>query len=315
MRAQSPKTVLYIFLFSVFLANFISAGAQEPPSSRQEPVTNSPSQPSVSGAPGQSQSGPQNKGPSSAQQNQQVPNQPASVSQPEPALSSPVMEINRLDTKEPLYSIELRDVPLLDLFRVIAHDYKMNILVDKDITGTITASLNNIPMDEALDAIADMSNLTIEKKGNIIKVGPNLITKTFQLKYVEAKKLLGVGSSTNNSASSSSAAQSGGSSSLSRQESGVFDLISDKGKILLGDQPNTLTIVDSPLYVKKVEDYLKVVDQPMARRVFKLKYLRATDVVGQPVASSTSSSSTSTAGSTTSSTSSSGTSSSSSGGG
>ncbi|MDD5669744.1 MAG: secretin and TonB N-terminal domain-containing protein [Candidatus Omnitrophica bacterium] len=290
------------------------ADAQEPPSSRQGQVSASPSQPPASGASGQPQSVPQNNGPSSPQQNQQVPNQQSSSSQSEPALSAPVMEINRLDTKEPLYSIELRDVPLLDLFRVIAHDYKMNILVDKDITGTITASLNNIPMDEALEAIADMSNLTIEKKGNIIKVGPNLITKTFQLKYVEAKKLLGVGSSANNSASSSSSTQSSGSASLSRQESGVFDLISDKGKILLGDQPNTLTIVDSPSYVKKIEDYLKVVDQPMARRVFKLKYLRATDVVGQPAASSTSSS-TGTTGTTTGSTSSSGTSSSSSGGG
>ena len=102
----------------------------------------------------------------------------------------PVLEIKRLETEEPLYSFELRDVDITDLFRVLAHDYKLNLMVDKDVQGTVTASLTNVSLEEALETIAESHNLILKKKANITKVVPNLITKTFTLKYVEAKNIL-----------------------------------------------------------------------------------------------------------------------------
>lgn len=103
--------------------------------------------------------------------------------------TSPVLEIKRIEPERPEYSIELRDVQLIDFFRVIARDYKLNILMEQSICGTITASLTNISLEEALDAIAELSNLTIERKGNVIKVSPNPVTKILVLKYGETKKL------------------------------------------------------------------------------------------------------------------------------
>ncbi|MEK7578606.1 MAG: hypothetical protein AAB456_02715, partial [Patescibacteria group bacterium] len=64
-----------------------------------------------------------------------------------------VMQIKRLETAEPLYSFELREVEAGDLFRVLAHNYKLNLLVDKDVEGKITASLTNISLEEALNSI------------------------------------------------------------------------------------------------------------------------------------------------------------------
>ncbi len=101
-----------------------------------------------------------------------------------------IIQIKPLEGKENIYSFELRNVEIGDLFRVLAHDYKINLLVDKDIQGQVTASLSNVTLEEALSAIAESQNLILEKKGNIIKVSLNLITKTVILKYVEAKKIL-----------------------------------------------------------------------------------------------------------------------------
>jgi len=202
-----------------------------------------------------------------------------------------VLEIKRLEAEEPAYSIELRNVELVDLFRVIAHDYNFNILVDKDVSGKITASFTNISLEEAMAGIAEMSNLVLQKKGNMIKLSPNLITKIFTLKYLEAKKILesstaatGTTGTTSATGTTATAGQSGGTvsteESTAKQANTIYDLISDRGKILLGKQPNSLIVIDYPSNIEKVEDYLKAIDLRMASRVFKLKFLKANEVVG-----------------------------------
>ena len=169
-----------------------------------------------------------------------------------------VMEIERLETEEPLYSFELRNADLGDLFRVLAHDYKLNILVDEKVQGRITASFSNISLEEAIDAIAENQNLKLIKKGNIIKVSPDLITRTFKLKHIEAEKLLEKGKS-----------------------STVSDLLSESGRLLLGSQPNSIMVIDYQENVDKIEAFLKMADERMQARIFKLKYLTASELVGE----------------------------------
>ncbi|MDD5729556.1 MAG: secretin and TonB N-terminal domain-containing protein [Candidatus Omnitrophica bacterium] len=200
---------------------------------------------------------------------------------------APAIEIKRLEAEKPSYSIELRNVELGDLFRVIAHDYNLNILVDKDVQGKITASFTNITLDEALEGIAEMSNLVIEKKGNILRVSPNLITKTLILKFIEAKNLIGTqqpqaqSSQPTKASSGQAAGQASGQAAQGQSQTGsIYDLLSEKGKLLLGKQPNSITVIDYPPNVARIEQYLDAVDQKMSIQIFKLKYLKAGELVG-----------------------------------
>lgn len=201
--------------------------------------------------------------------------------------TTPILEIKRLETEEPLYSLELRDVDITDLFRVLAHDYKLNLMVDKDVEGKVTASLTNVSLEEAIETIAESQNLILKKKGNIIKIVPNLVTKTFTLKFVEAKTLLeSSGTTSSSTTGTETTSEATGSSSSA---STVYDLLSNKGKVFLGKQPNSIIVIDYPPNIEKVEEYFKIIDQRMTSRVFKLKYLKATDVVGESSATSTTS--------------------------
>lgn len=184
---------------------------------------------------------------------------------------APAIEIKRLEAADPLYSIELRDVPLVDLFRVMAHDYNLNMVVDSEVTGTVTASFTNVSLEEALQTIAEMSNLVVRKKGNIIRISLNLVTRTFTLKNIEAGKLL------QGQRASSDKAVAAGATSLSN----IYDLLSPQGKILVGNQPNSIMVIDYPINLEKVSAYLDAVDLRMSSRVFKLKYLKAGEVVGE----------------------------------
>ena len=247
-----------------------------------------------------------------------------------------IMEIKRLDTEASSYLFELKNADLTDLFRALAHDYKLNLVVDNDIQGKITATFNNISLEDALNEIAVSQNLVLEKRDNIIRIKSNLQTRIFLLKYVEAKKLLeGNSSATGGSGASGSSEQggsaggggsgggagggttteaggggsaggsggasaSGGSSGTSsggagggnsqssggeggagsKQANTIFDLLSDKGKILLGNIQNSLIVIDYPKNIEQIEGYIKVIDQKMTRRTFKIKYLKASEVVG-----------------------------------
>ncbi|OPX28850.1 MAG: hypothetical protein B1H08_05160 [Candidatus Omnitrophica bacterium 4484_171] len=182
---------------------------------------------------------------------------------------SPVFEVRRLKTNEPRYSIELRGVELGDLFRVFAHDYKFNFLVDKGVKGKVTASFTNISLEEALERIAQMNNLALKKEGNVIIVKPNLITKMFILRYIEADKLLGI--SRNKQGQKE---QGEGEKSMAT----IYDLLSPEGKILSGPQSNSIVVIDYPPNVEKVKNFITAVDQKMSRKVFKLKYLSVKDL-------------------------------------
>ena len=107
-----------------------------------------------------------------------------------PPADGPVMKIERLDSENQVYSFELKDAQIRDIFRVLAYDHKLNLLVDNEVEGKITATMTNVSLEQFLDAVAESLNLTIEKNGSFIKVKPNLITKIFILRHIEARTVL-----------------------------------------------------------------------------------------------------------------------------
>ncbi len=182
----------------------------------------------------------------------------------QPPQSKSILEIKGIEEQEGLYSLELKDVELADFFRVIAHNYHLNILVDEEVKGKITASLTNVTLEEALKRIVEANHLALEKKGNIIIIKPNLITKVFVLKHIEAKAVL-----------------EGEGDEKEGKSAAIHTLLSDQGKIFLGKQSNSLIVTDHPANVEKIMVYLKSIDKGMSSKVFKLRYISAKDLIGE----------------------------------
>ncbi len=65
-------------------------------------------------------------------------------------------------------SINVRDIPVVDVLNMIADTSGFNIIIDREV-GTmppITLSLTNVPWDQALDTIMKLSKLVAEKNAN-----------------------------------------------------------------------------------------------------------------------------------------------------
>ncbi len=192
-----------------------------------------------------------------------------------------LIEITRLEAKDPLYSIELRSASLEDFFRLLAHDYDINVLVDDRVNGTMSASFTNISLEAALENIAQMNGLILEKNKGVTIVKPNLINKTIIFKHIDAVAFLN-GNAVTAMGSQATGDSAGGSTTEFEAATGsedggglatVYDLLSDLGQILLGRQRNLIMVIDYPENVEKIESFAKAVDGKMASRVFKLKYI------------------------------------------
>jgi len=69
-----------------------------------------------------------------------------------------------------LISVNLKDVDLKDFFRLIHEISGLNILVDPNVTGSVTMVLDNVPWDQALDIILKDNGLGKVLEGNVLRI-------------------------------------------------------------------------------------------------------------------------------------------------
>ncbi|MFZ4713042.1 MAG: type IV pilus secretin PilQ [Bacteriovoracaceae bacterium] len=69
-------------------------------------------------------------------------------------------------------SINVQDLAIVDLLKMIADTSGFNIIIDKDISTAppLTLSLTNIPWDQALDTVLQLSKLVARRNSNILMV-------------------------------------------------------------------------------------------------------------------------------------------------
>ncbi|MFZ5805451.1 MAG: type IV pilus secretin PilQ [Acidobacteriota bacterium] len=122
-----------------------------------------------------------------------APTQPATMSSPSPPVDSPyastpkalveqaaptpmaatgtkeVETQERQFTGEPI-SLELKDADIKDVLRSFAKITGLNIVVDPDVTGSVTVTLENVPWDQCLDIILRINRLDYVIENNVLRV-------------------------------------------------------------------------------------------------------------------------------------------------
>ncbi len=67
-------------------------------------------------------------------------------------------------------TIEFREMDLSNVVALLAQQADINVIAGTEITGTVTASLKNIPLMEAMEIVLGMNGLGIVKEGSIYRV-------------------------------------------------------------------------------------------------------------------------------------------------
>jgi type IV pilus assembly protein PilQ len=66
--------------------------------------------------------------------------------------------------------LNVKDADIHDVFRLIAHAARVNLVVPDDVTGKVTLRVVRVPWDALACAVAGVHRLTITVDGNILLV-------------------------------------------------------------------------------------------------------------------------------------------------
>jgi len=90
-------------------------------------------------------------------------------SQPASAVAAPASSGLPKYTGEKI-SLNLKDVDLKDFFRLIHQISGLNVVVDGNVTGTVTVALDDVPWDQALDLVLTNNGLDKMLEGNVLRI-------------------------------------------------------------------------------------------------------------------------------------------------
>ncbi|MGD0224724.1 MAG: type IV pilus secretin PilQ [Terriglobia bacterium] len=88
---------------------------------------------------------------------------------PPPTAINPGQESKPVYTGEPI-SLNLKDVDLKDFFRLIHEISGLNIIIDPNVTGSVTLVLDSVPWDQALDIVLKNNDLGKVLEGNVLRI-------------------------------------------------------------------------------------------------------------------------------------------------
>ena len=99
---------------------------------------------------------------------------------------------------EEVISLNVTQMDLQDVLRLIAEKADLNIIISKEVAGTVTLRLKNVGLWEALGAILESNGFTYREEKGIIRVlkleeiieeKPLLTTEIILLKYAKAEEM------------------------------------------------------------------------------------------------------------------------------
>jgi type II secretory pathway component GspD/PulD (secretin) len=110
-----------------------------------------------------------------------------------------------IDLKDnPVISLNLKNADVSDIFRLIAEQNDLNIIVSPKVHGTLSLRLSSVTLVEAMQVILDASDSKIECSENIMRiyarsesagveqVKQEMVTEIFSINYVSSAELVAV---------------------------------------------------------------------------------------------------------------------------
>ena len=117
-------------------------------------------------------------------------------------------------------SINSPNLPADMFFNLLVADTEYGVAISEDVDVQINLSLPNVTIEEAMDTVAEIYNLDIERRGNIYSVRPGgLRTRQFTIDYLNVQR-----TGTSNIQVTSTNSQSGGGSQNGQFGGGDFSL-------------------------------------------------------------------------------------------
>jgi len=139
------------------------------------------------------------------------------------------------------FSMEFRDADIRDVLRALGQENKLNVVFGDDVQGKITLSFRNVTLQDALEAILHIHNLSGMQEGNILRIvrspyaagEEQLVTTMIPIKYADADEL----------------------------SASIKQLLSSRGRLTIDKRTNTLLVRDIQENIRRMQTVITKLDE------------------------------------------------------
>ncbi len=167
---------------------------------------------------------------------------------------TPKIQLRPSPKSDEMISLTVRDAPLSVVLSLIAEQHGLNLVAGGEVEGKVTVTLNDVALDEALDALLTVNGYSWHRNKNILVVSkiakesnssPELrgvVLRVFRLNYISAEDIDKVVQSL-----------------LSPAGHSVTTVVDVKNNRRTREE---IVVEDLPEYVMRIEQYIADVDRP-----------------------------------------------------
>ncbi|HKH44193.1 MAG TPA: type IV pilus secretin PilQ [Thermoanaerobaculia bacterium] len=182
-------------------------------------------------------------------------------------------ETERVYTGEPI-DLKVTNADVTEVLRTFAQISGLNIVVQPGVAGVVTAELDNVPWDQALEQILKINGLSYELEGNVMRIAPVTIlrqeaqekqqlaqaqalsiplrTVFRRLSYADADEIAGL------------------------LHSGQAGLLSQRGSVIVDARTNSLIIKELPQFMDTVISVIDRLDTPEPQVMIEARIIETT---------------------------------------
>jgi type IV pilus assembly protein PilQ len=202
---------------------------------------------------------------------------PAATAPPPSPLDS--FQPQAMGTGEKTYSgepidLKVTNADVTEVLRTFAQISGLNVIVQPGVSGQVTAELDNVPWDQALEQVLKINGLSYELDGNVMRIAPVAVLR----QEAQEKQLLVQAQALSIPLRTVfrrlSYASAGNIAGLLK--AGNAGLLSQRGSVIVDDRTNSLIIKELPAFMDTVISVIDRLDTPEPQVMIEARIIETT---------------------------------------
>jgi type IV pilus assembly protein PilQ len=174
---------------------------------------------------------------------------------------------------EPI-DLKVTHADVTDVLRTFAQLSGLNIVVQPGVSGTVTAEMENVPWDQALEQVLKINKLGYELEGNVMRIAPTAILREEAQEKQELQAARALAVPLRTIMKPLSYARASEIASLLR--TGTAGLLSQRGSVIVDSRTNTLIIKELPNFLDTVIAVIEQLDTPEPQVMIEARIIETT---------------------------------------
>lgn len=187
--------------------------------------------------------------------------------------STALGETEKVYTGEPI-DLRVANSDVTEVLRTFAQISGLNIVVQPGVQGQVTAELDNVPWDQALEQILKINGLSYELEGNVMRIAPIAILRQEAQEKQQLAQAQALSIPLRTVFRRLSYADSNQIATLLR--SGQAGLLSQRGSVIVDQRTNSLIIKELPQYMDTVISVIDRLDTPEPQVMIEARIIETT---------------------------------------